>query len=197
MIHKLEESTALAMLLPFFAMCLNFRKYTWHCKYKKQNLPWVQHGVKCISGGTNCCKGHTGPKWLVLTFAPMLWYIWQHHNFCCHSEAVVSIGWSLPWQNLACAGPQDCQGWLVWSPWPDRVHSEKMHEPCQGPWHPLTAKTKFIHMDQGLECLPVYMWSESLKEQYPVEWSELHEINYECAVTRGAWWKRGWTRHLI
>ena len=137
MIQKLE-STELAMLVPFFAMCLYLRNYTSHCKCKKQNLPWVQHGVKCITGGTNCCKSHTGPKWLVLAFALMLWYIWQHHNFCCHSEAVVSIGWSLPWQNLACAGPQDSQGWLVWSPWPDRVHSEKMHEPCQGPGHPLT-----------------------------------------------------------
>ena len=46
-----------------------------------------------------------------------------------------------------------------------------------------TTKTQFIHMDQELECLPVYMWSESLKEQYPIEGSELHRINYECAVT--------------
>ena len=181
MIQKLE-SMELAMLVPFFAMCLYLRKYTWHCKCKKQNLPWVQHGVKCISGRTNCCKGHTGPKWLVLTFAPMLWYNWQHHNFCCHSEAVVSIGWSLPWQNLACASglprvtgmkPLARQSAFWKNAW---ALSGSMASTD-------TAKTKLIHMDQGLECLPVYMWSESLKEQYPVEWSELHEINYECAVT--------------
>ena len=138
MIHKLEESTEIAMLVSFLSCVFILGKIHSIANVKNKIPPWVQHGVQRISGGTNCCKGHTGPKWLVLTFAPMLWYIWQHNNFCCHSEAVISIGWSLPWQNLRCAGPQDCQGWLVWSPWPDRVHSEKMHEPCQGPWHPLT-----------------------------------------------------------
>ena len=141
--------------------------------HSKQNPPWVQHGVQRISGGNNCCRGHTRPKWMVLTFAPMLWCIWQHHNFCCHSGAVLGKGWSLPWQNLASIGPQDCQGWLVWIPWSDKVYSEKMPEPPHGTGHPLTANTRFIRMNQEFECLPEYMRTESLIKQYPVVRSEL------------------------
>ena len=190
--------------------------------HNKQNPPWVQHGVQRISGRNKCCRGHTRPKWMVLTFAPMLWCILQHHNFCCHSGAVLVKGWSLPWQNLASIGPQDCQGWLVWIPWSDSVfwktawtpswsrastdskHQIYTHEsgiwmftwvhanwildrtiPSWEIWTESmdglapygaqastgTVTTKFICMKHGLQCLWVYVDTETLTKQYLVRWS--------------------------
>ena len=183
MIHKLE-STELAMLVPFFAMCLYFRKYTWHCKCKKTKSP-------------------LGAAWSQMHF---MWnqLLQRSHRTQVvgpdfRPDAVVHLAASqllLPFRGgckyrliTAFAKPRMCRvsglpRLTGMKPLARQSAFRKNTWALSGSMASTdTAKTKLIHMDQGLECLPVYTWSESLKEQYPVEWSELHEINYECAVT--------------